>query len=101
MVKIKVVEGDITKVKVDAIINAANTTLMGAVVSMVPSTGQPGRPSTLLVKGSGAAQPVKPALLVALIYQLATLSTRRDRFGAVANTVRTSCWQTLTAIAWS
>lgn len=29
MVKIKVVEGDITKVKVDAIINAANTTLMG------------------------------------------------------------------------
>lgn len=29
MVKIKVVEGDITKVKVDAIVNAANTTLMG------------------------------------------------------------------------
>lgn len=35
MPQINVIKGDITKIKVDAIVNAANTTLMVAVVSMV------------------------------------------------------------------
>ena len=41
--QIQVVQGDITKLDCDGIVNAANRSLLGAAVWMVPSTGQQGR----------------------------------------------------------
>jgi O-acetyl-ADP-ribose deacetylase (regulator of RNase III) len=40
--RIEVLEGDITKLKVDAIVNAANRTLLGGAGWTAPFTGQQG-----------------------------------------------------------
>ena len=41
--QIQVVQGDITKLDCDCIVNAANRSLLAVAVWMVPSTGQQGR----------------------------------------------------------
>ena len=59
--RIEIIQADITTVRVDAIVNAANSSCLAAAGSTAPSTARPVRGCWKPAAGSVAARPAKLA----------------------------------------
>lgn len=98
--ELRAVTGDITKLQVDAIVNAANTSLLEAAGWTGPFTGRPGRscwPSAALCT---AVPPARPRPLEATACPPDTSSTQWAPCGTEAGMGRQNCWRTAIETPW-
>ena len=83
MAQLEIKIADITALALDAIVNAANSTLLGGGELMEQYIAPQGRNYLRNVKGSGAAPPGRRVLLLRMIYLLNLSYIRLARFGKV------------------
>ena len=85
--------GELTRLKVDAIVNAANTSLLGAAGLTAPSIGLPGPGLLAEFRKTGGCPPVEARSTGVVVSRPRTLSTGLARSGGVEQPPNNKSWR--------